>query len=351
MKSFDYVRAASVEDALRVAAWPGSVFLAGGTNLVDLMKVGVAEPVRVVDITALPGLNQIDYRDDGSVQIGALVKNADLAHSPPFQANYPSIAEALLSGASAQLRNVATVGGNLLQRTRCSYFFDLASACNKRVPASGCDALDGENSNHAVLGWSRSCIATHPSDFAVALMSLDAIVEIAGPQGKRSVALESFYVLPLDQPDRETQLAAGELVTGVVLPPDASAFSQHSRYLKVRERTSFAFAVVSVAASLVVRDGLIEDARLALGGVAATPWRARAAETSLREQPVTDAAFRAAAEIALGQARPSGHNGYKIELARRLVVRALRAAATKQSERPPALPGSVFSTAAGGRHA
>ncbi|MBZ9670821.1 FAD binding domain-containing protein [Mesorhizobium sp. ES1-3] len=350
MRDFDYVRPATISEAIAAAAGPGSAYLAGGTNLLDLMKGGITSPERIVDITRLPELNRIETLDDGGLRIGALVRNADLAHDPAFAKAYPAVAEALLSGASAQLRNAATVGGNLLQRTRCSYFYDTASACNRREPGSGCSALGGENRLHAILGWSDACIATHPSDFCVPLVALDAVVEIEGKQGRRHVTLEEFHRLPGDTPQRETVLEPGELIVAVRLPAEAASFAAHARYLKVRERTSYAFAVVSAAAALVVDGGKIRGARLALGGVAAKPWRARSAEAALLGADADEASFVRAADAALADASPSGDNAFKIELARRIVVRALISAKAGTPERIPALPASPFSSIPGVRH-
>ena len=347
MKTFDYVRPATIADAVAAGAQPGASYLAGGTNLLDLMKGGIARPNRVVDISHLPGLDRIEPLADGSLRIGALVRNADLAHDAGFARSYPAIAEALLSGASAQLRNAATVGGNLLQRTRCGYFYDTASACNRREPGTGCDARGGENRLHAVLGWSEACIATHPSDFCVPLVALDAVVEIEGRGGRREVALEALHRLPGDTPQQETVLEPGDLIVALRLPGDAAAFAAHARYLKVRERTSFAFAVVSAAAGLRIEQGRIREARLALGGVAAKPWRARAAEKILADISPGQDVFRRAAAAALAEARPSGDNQFKIELAQRILVRALTLAATGTPERVPALPASPFSSVAG----
>jgi len=350
MKIFDYVRPATVAEAVAASAAPGAAYLASGTNLLDLMKTGAARPDRLIDITHIDGLDRIERRSDGTVRIGALMRNADLAHDPAFFRAYPAVAEALLSGASAQLRNAATVGGNLLQRTRCAYFHDPASVCNKRAPGSGCDALGGENRLHAVLGWSPSCIAVHASDFCVPLVALDAVVEIEGRSGRREIPLETLHRLPGDTPERETALEPGDLITALSLPAPAAAFAGHARYLKLRERTSYAFAVVSAAAALDLEDGTIRQARLALGGVAAKPWRARAAEESLAGAAPGAASFRRAAEAALADARPSGDNDFKIELARRIVVRALALAAAGTPERLPALPGSPFSSAPGAHH-
>jgi xanthine dehydrogenase YagS FAD-binding subunit len=350
MKNFDYVRPTSISDAIAAAAEPGAAYLAAGTNLLDLMKGGVSRPDRLVDVTRLPGLDRIEWLADGGVRIGAMVRNADLAHDVDFARAFPAVAEALLSGASAQLRNAATVGGNLLQRTRCAYFYDTASACNKRQPGAGCDARDGENRLHAVLGWSEGCIATHPSDFCVPLTALDAVVEIEGRRGKREVALEAFHRLPGDTPERESVLEPGDLIVALRLPAEARGFSTHARYLKVRERTSYAFAVASAAAALRIEQGVIRDARLALGGVAAKPWRARAAEQYLAGRQADAVSFFHAAEAALADARPSGNNGFKIELARRIIVRALTLAAAGTPARLPALPASPFSTVSGALH-
>jgi xanthine dehydrogenase YagS FAD-binding subunit len=347
MKKFDYVRPATIADAVAAAAEPGAVYLAAGTNLLDLMKGGVSRPNRLVDVTRLPGLDRIEHLPDGGIRIGALVRNADLAHDSSFARSYPAVAEALLSGASAQLRNAATVGGNLLQRTRCGYFYDTASACNKREPGAGCDARGGENRLHAVLGWSEACIATHPSDFCVPLVALDAVVEIEGRGGRREIALEALHRLPGDTPERDSVLEPGDLIVALRLPGDAPAFAAHARYLKVRERTSFAFAVVSATAALRVEHGRIREARLALGGVAAKPWRARAAEKILAGTTPGQDGFRRAAEAALADAKPSGDNQFKIELAQRILVRALMLAATGTPERVSALPASPFSSVAG----
>jgi len=350
MNNFDYVRPATIAEAVAAASAPGAAYLAAGTNLLDLMKGGIASPSRLVDVSRLPGLDRIEPLAGGGVRIGALVRNADLAHDPDFARRFPAIAEALLSGASAQLRNAATVGGNLLQRTRCAYFHDVASACNKREPGAGCAARGGDTRLHAVLGWSERCIATNPSDFCVPLVALDAVVEIAGQAGRREVPLESFHRLPGDAPERESVLEPGELIVAVRLPAEAAGFSAHARYLKVRERTSFAFAVVSAAAGLRIEGAAIVEARIALGGVALKPWRARAAEALLTDARPDDAAFRRAAEAALADAKPSGDNQFKIELARRIVTRALALAAAGTPERVPALPASPFAPVHGAPH-
>jgi xanthine dehydrogenase YagS FAD-binding subunit len=347
MNTFDYVRPTTIADAVAAAAEPGAVYLAAGTNLLDLMKGGIARPNRLVDVTRLSGLDRIEPLADGGVRIGALVRNADLAHDLGFARSYPAVAEALLSGASAQLRNAATVGGNLLQRTRCGYFYDTASACNKRQPGAGCDARDGENRLHAVLGWSDACIATHPSDFCVPLAALDAVVEIEGRRGRREIALEALHRLPGDTPERDSELEPGDLIVALRLPGEARSFSAHARYLKVRERTSYAFAVVSATAALRIEQGIIKDARIALGGVAAKPWRARTAEQMLAGSSPGPDAFRQAAKAALAGAKPSGDNRFKIELAQRIVLRALTLAAVGTPQRIAALPASPFSSVPG----
>ena len=350
MNRFDYIRPASVPEAVAAAAEPGSAYLAAGTNLLDLMKGGAARPQRLVDITRLPGLDRIEWQPDGGVRVGALFRNADLAYDERFAKTFPAVAEALLSGASAQLRNAATVGGNLMQRTRCAYFHDLAGACNRRAPGSGCDALGGENRLHAVLGWSEHCIATHPSDFCVPLTALDAVIEVEGPHGHREIAVDALHMLPGATPEQETSLLPGELIVALRLPGEAAAFSRNARYVKLRERTSYAFAVVSAAAAIEVEGGAIRAARIALGGVAAKPWRARDAEASLLGQPASPEAFIHAANLALAEARPSGDNAFKIELARRIVVRALTLALDGTPETMPALPASPLSLNTGVNH-
>jgi xanthine dehydrogenase YagS FAD-binding subunit len=347
MNSFDYVRPATIREAVAAAAQPGAAYLAAGTNLLDLMKGGVTKPKRIVDISHLPDLDRIEDLPDGGVRIGTLVRNADLANDRGFARRFPAVAEALLSGASAQLRNAATVGGNLMQRTRCAYFYDVASACNKRSPGAGCDARGGDNRLHAILGWSEHCIATYPSDFCVPLVAHDAVVEIAGRTGQRDMPLEAFHRLPGNAPDRENMLEPGEMIVAVRLPAEAAGFAAHARYLKVRERTSYAFAVVSAAAALRMEANVIAGARFALGGVALKPWRLREAERILVRAPAEASVFRRAAEVALAEAKPSGDNAFKIELARRVVVRAFVLAAAGTPDRLPALPGSPFAAVSG----
>ncbi|MCO6392568.1 xanthine dehydrogenase family protein subunit M [Aliihoeflea aestuarii] len=346
MKSFDLIQPATIDEAL--AAWqPGASWLGGGTNLVDLMKAGALQPDTVIDVNRLPGLREIETLSDGATRIGALVSNAELASDMEFARSFPAIAEAVLSGASGQLRNAATVAGNLMQRTRCAYFQDPNAACNRREPGSGCDARAGENANLAVLGWSDACIATSPSDLCVSLAALDAVVEIRGREGQREIAIADFHLLPGDTPERETALQPGELIVAVRLPAEARQFAANARYLKVRERTSFAFAVASCAAALQMEGGRISKARLALGAVAARPWRVAEAETLLAGHlPDTDL-FARAADAALAGASPSGANAWKIELARRTVIRALTLAAAGTPARMPALPASPFGELAG----
>src|SRR5271155_2219715 len=347
MKSFDYVKPVTVREAVAAASEPGAAYLAAGTNLLDLMKGSIIRPNSLVDISHLPDLDQIEDLPDGGVRIGALVRNADLAHDRNFARRFPAVAEALLSGASAQLRNAATVGGNLLQRTRCAYFYDPASACNKRNPGAGCDARGGDNRIHAILGWSASCIATHPSDLCVALVALDAVVEIEGRAGRREIPIEAFHRLPGDRPDRETVLEPGEMIVAVRLPAEATLLAGHARYLKVRDRTSYAFAIVSAVAALRIDKGVIAQARIAMGGVSWKPWRAREGEQILIGARPDTALFARAADAALAHAKPSGDNAFKIELARRVVARALALAAAGTPERVPALPASPFASFSG----
>src|SRR5882724_8479585 len=348
MRLIHFQRASGIDEALRAGSVPDTAFLAGGTSLVDLMKLEVLHPARVVDVGRL-ALTRIDS-EGGGLRIGALATNTDVAQNGEVKKKLPALAEALLSGASPQLRNAATVGGNLLQRTRCAYFYDTASACNKRQPGSGCDARDGENRLHAVLGWSEACIATHPSDFCVPLSALDAVVEIEGRNGRREIAVEALHRLPGDSPERESALEPGDLIVALRLPSEARGFSAHARYLKVRERTSYAFAVVSAAAALRIEQGTIRDARLALGGVAAKPWRTRAAEEVLKGSSPGSEAFHRAAMAALVDAKPSGNNQFKIELAQRILARALTLAAAGTPQRMAALPASPFASVPGALH-
>jgi xanthine dehydrogenase YagS FAD-binding subunit len=303
-----------------IDASPGAKFLGGGTNLVDLMRLGVETPATLVDVTRLP-FRQVEELDDGGLRIGAAVRNSDLAANPAVRRLYPVLAQALLAGASGQLRNLATTGGNLLQRTRCFYFMDASKPCNKRAPGSGCPAREGVHRNLAILGHSKACVATHPSDLAVALAALDATVHVQGPAGERDIPMVDLHRLPEDDPSRDTTLEPGELITAVTLPP--LAFAQRSAYRKVRDRASFAFAVVSVAAVLDVAGDTVKDVRLALGGVSHKPWRARKAEQELVGVPATEESFVQAAEAELAAAEPLRDNGYKVPLARNVIVQTL----------------------------
>jgi len=325
MIGFQYSRAQDVADAVRqMAAEPSAKFIAGGTNLIDLMKQDVERPSRLIDISRLP-LKSVEETASGGLRIGALVPNADLAYHPLITHRYPMLASAILAGASAQLRNMASTGGNLLQRTRCYYFYDTATPCNKRDLGSGCSALAGLNRMHAILGTSESCIATHPSDMCVALAALDATVHVAGPAGTRAIAFADFHRLPGDAPQLDTTLKDGEIVTAVELP--ARGFAAHHTYLKIRDRLSYAFALVSVAAGLELEGDTIKDARLAVGGVAHKPWRDPTAETALHGQSASQSMFARAADILLRDAKGYEHNRFKIDLAHRAIVRALTQAA------------------------
>jgi len=324
MNDVDYRRPSTVAEAIRLGAEPGAAYVAGGTNLIDLMKGHVALPTVLVDVNRLP-LAAVTALPEGGIRIGALVRNSDLANHPLVRERYPLLAQALVAGASPQLRNMATVGGNLLQRTRCHYFVDPAfAACNKRAPGSGCAALDGRNRIHAILGASDACVATHPSDMCVALAALRADVVVQGTGGELRIAIARFHRLPGDAPERDTELAAGELITAVELPP--LPFAARSHYLKVRDRASYAFALVSVAAALDVREGSVRDAALALGGVAHKPWRVAGAEQALVGRPLDDATIAAATERVLAGARPLRENAFKVKLAEQAVVQALRTA-------------------------
>ncbi|KAB2386340.1 FAD binding domain-containing protein [Actinomadura montaniterrae] len=325
MRPFGYARVADADTAIAtVREHPGGAFLAGGTTEVDLVRQNVLRPDLLVDINDLP-LAGIEDRPDGGLRIGALARMSDVAEAAGVADRFPMLAQALLLGASAQLRNMASMGGNLCQRVRCGYFRDATSPCNKRDPGSGCAAIDGFHRGHAVLGTSDQCIAVHPSDAAVALVALDAMVRTRGPGGERSIAIDDFFLLPGDTPDRERALEHGELITAIEVP--AVPVARRSVYVKVRDRASYEFALASVAAAIHVQDGAIADVRLALGGVATKPWRARAAERSLLGGPATPDAFAEAAGRELAAAVPRPLNAYKVELARRTIVRALTALA------------------------
>jgi xanthine dehydrogenase YagS FAD-binding subunit len=332
MNNFQYSRATDVADAVKqIAADTSAKFIAGGTNLVDLMKYEVEHPTRLIDISRLP-LTKVEETSDGGLRIGALVPNSDLAWHPLVAQRYPMLSSAILAGASAQLRNMASTGGNLVQRTRCFYFYDVATPCNKREPGTGCAAKDGINRINAILGTSETCIATHPSDMCVALTALDAKVHVVGPNGERTIAMADFHRLPGDTPQRDTNLDPKEIITAVEVP--AKGFNKNYTYLKIRDRLSYAFALVSVAAALDMDGDTIREARLALGGVAHKPWRNPEAEAALNGQPANADIFARAAGIVLREAKGFGHNTFKIDLARRTIIRGLTQAAngTPQSQ-------------------
>jgi xanthine dehydrogenase YagS FAD-binding subunit len=321
VKPFGYVRAGSVEEAADAyASHPGARYLGGGTNLMDLMKLGVEQPSTLVDVSRLP-LDTVEELPDGALRIGATVRNSDLAAHPSVRDRYPVLSQAILAGASGQLRNIATAGGNLLQRTRCPYFQDTGKPCNKREPGSGCGARDGAHRDHAVLGHSPQCIATNPSDMAVALAALDAHIELYGPDGERSLSAAEFHRLPGDHPERDTEIRPGELITAVVLP--AAAAGLPSLYRKARDRASYAFALASVAAVLRVDDGVVQHAGIAFGALAHRPWRARRAEEALLGAAPTVAAFERAVDLELAAAQPLRDNAYKVRLARNLALDVL----------------------------
>lgn len=323
MRPFRFERATDPEHAVALLSGePQARYLGGGTNLVDLMRLGVETPPALIAVTGLDGHDRIDETPSGGLKIGAAVSNSDLAADPRVRERYAVLSEALLNGASGQLRNLATVGGNLLQRTRCAYFQDVTKPCNKRQAGSGCPAREGEHHNHAIFGHSEHCVATHPSDMAVALAALEATVHVQGPAGPRPIPIPGLHRLPASQPQRDTVLEPGELITAVELGPAAAGARQ--RYRKVRERRSFSFALVSIAAVLeLAGDGVVSDVRIALGGVAHAPWRARRAEEALRGAAVTRERLAGAAAAELEQARPLRDNGYKVPLARNLIVRTL----------------------------
>jgi xanthine dehydrogenase YagS FAD-binding subunit len=321
MQPFQFIYAHDQPAAIKeTGSGSRSKFIGGGTNLLDLMKLGVESPARLIDINSLD-MDRIQPLSDGSVRIGALVRNSDLAYDPIISKRFPLLSAALLSGASPQLRNMATVGGNLMQRVRCPYFYDTVFPCNKRQPGSGCSAIEGYNRTHAILGTSDKCIATHPSDMCVALTALDAVIHVAGPAGDRSIPIADFHLLPGNTPERETALNNGELITSITIP-DLS-FAPDSHYLKVRDRASYEFALASAAVALDVRNGKIIDARIAMGGIGTKPWRMHAAEEILKGGSNTEATYKAAAEVALRGARTYKDNVFKVELAKRTLVSAL----------------------------
>ena len=331
MIRYDYMRADTLPNAAAAAAQAGAKLIAGGTNLVDLLKYDVERPTQLIDITRLPGLDTIAASDRGGLRIGALVSNSDVAYSTEIEQRYPLLSLTILNGATPQLRNAATTGGNLLQRTRCYYFYDTAAPCNKRQPGSGCGAIGGVNRIHAVLGASPSCIATNPSDMNVALAALEAVIHVQGPNGERSIPIADFHRLPGDTPERDTTLQPGEIVTAVELLEQG--FATHYTYLKLRDRLSYAFALVSVAVGLAMDGGTVKRARIALGGVAHKPWRVPEAEALLEGQAPGEAVFRRVAARIMEGAVGQGTNDFKIPLATKAIIRALQqaAAGTPQS--------------------
>jgi xanthine dehydrogenase YagS FAD-binding subunit len=328
MNTFDYIRVSTTQSALNaLSKESGAAFLGGGTNLIDLMKKGVSDPSRLVDINNL-ALSSVEKTATG-IRIGALAKNSDVAEHELITKNFPLLSMAFNAGASPQLRNMATVGGNMMQRTRCGYFYDTAMPCNKREPGSGCGAIGGYNRMHAIFGASDKCIAVHPSDMCVALVALDATVTVVGSKGERKIPFADFHRLPGDMPEKDNNLQKGELITGVTIPNNH--FATHSHYLKVRDRASYAFALVSVAAALDIKDGNIQEARLAMGGVAHKPWRLYDTEKALKGQPATEANFQKAAELAMKYAKSYGANDFKLKLAPNTIVEALKTASGVQS--------------------
>jgi xanthine dehydrogenase YagS FAD-binding subunit len=325
MQPFKFTKAADAGTAVQAASSNKNVrFIAGGTNIIDLMKEGVESPSELVDISRL-NLSQIRSTANG-ISIGALARNTDTANHPLVRRDYPLLAQAIFSGASAQIRNMATNGGNLMQRTRCTYFYDVSTPCNKREPGSGCGAMEGINRTHAIFGWSDKCIAVHPSDMCVALLALDAVVNVQGAAGQsRAIPFADFHRLPGDTPERDNNLEQGELITSIDIPKNT--FADNSYYLKIRDRASYAFALVSVAAALDLSGGKIKQARIAMGGVAHKPWRATEAEKFLAGKATTEENFAAAADMAIKDAKPLEHNKYKVELGKRAIVQALRKAA------------------------
>ncbi len=320
MNPFKYTSVKDSKNAMAASITAGSKFIAGGTNIIDLMKLNIETPKQLIDINDL-GFNKIETLPNGNITIGALVKNSDLAYDKAIMERYPVLSEALLSGASAQLRNAASTGGNLMQRTRCPYFYDTAFACNKRVPGSGCSAIPGYNRDNAILGTSDKCIATHPSDMCVAMAALGAIIHVQGPKGNRTITFADFHLLPGQTPHLEHNLKTGELITSVEIP--ALSFSSKSHYLKARDRASYQFALASAAVILDIKNGIIENARIALGGVGTKPWRSFAAEKTLIGKSAGATSYKAASDAALSEAKAYKDNGFKIELAKRTLVQAL----------------------------
>ena len=337
MNKFDYMQARSIKEAIiEVAPNQKAKYIAGGTNLIDLYKYNLVHPELLVDVNKIEGYHAIEEKDEGGLRLGAFVTNADTAYHPLIEKRYPLLSKAILAGASAQIRNMATNGGNLLQRTRCYYFYDVNTPCNKRQPGSGCSAIEGYNRIHAILGASENCIAVYPSDMSVALAALDATVMISGPGGDRSIPIKDFHRLPGSTPDRDNNLQHGEIIASIDLPE--KGFSKNFSYLKLRDRHSYAFALVSVATGLELDNGNIREARIALGGVAHKPWRVQEAEEFLKGKPADDMSFAAAAEIIMHGAHGYRHNVFKIELAKKAIVRNCRMAMAPETQRPGAKP-------------
>jgi len=337
MNNFDYRKAGNTDQAIKdVSNRPAAQFIAGGTNLIDLWKYDLTHPETLVDLNGLDALKTITELPDGGLRLGALVSNNTTAYDPTVQERYPLLSRTILAGATAQIRNAATNGGNLLQRTRCYYFYDATSPCNKRNPGSGCPAIKGQNRLHAILGQSESCIATMPSDMCVALAALEAVVQVNGPDGKREIALADFHRLPGERPELDNHLEAGELITSIDLP--ARGYANHHSYLKLRDRNSYAFALVSVATGYELEGGKIAHARVALGGVAHKPWRVTEGEAALNGQEPTESTFATAADIILAGAHGYEHNKFKIELARRAIIRNGMMALDPSCQRPGAQP-------------
>lgn len=337
MNNFSYQKATEIKDAISsINGNADNKIIAGGTNLIDLMKYFVTEADSLIDITKISGIDELNELPDGGIRLGALMTNADTAYHPVIEERFPLLSKAILAGASAQIRNMATNGGNLLQRTRCYYFYDIHTPCNKREPGSGCSAINGYNRIHAILGHSEDCIAVFPSDMCVALAALDAVVNICGPEGNRTIEFSEFHRLPGDTPDIDNNLKRGEIITGIDLPE--KGFSENYSYLKLRDRSSYSFALVSVATGLELENGKIKEARIALGGVAHKPWRVKEAEDFLLDKEPISESFAAAADIILSGAKGFDHNSFKIELAKKAIVRNCMMALDPTSQRPGAKP-------------
>lgn len=337
MNNFTYTKAGNITDAVALTKGAeDNKIIAGGTNIIDLMKYFVTEADALVDINAIPQLSEISHLSEGGIRIGALMRNSETAYHPVIEEKYPLLSKAILAGASAQIRNMATNGGNLMQRTRCYYFYDIHTPCNKREPGTGCSAMKGYNRIHAILGHSENCIAVFPSDMCVALAALDAVVNISGPDGDRTLAFADFHRLPGNTPELDNNLKKGEVITGIDLPE--IGFAEHYSYLKLRDRSSYSFALISVATGLQLENGLIKECRIALGGVSHKPWRIQEAEDFLKGKKPDDENFGAAADIILNGAQGFGYNDFKIGLAKKAIVRNGMMALDPSSQRPGAKP-------------